>query len=171
MIKLFKYLKTYRIPVIFVLILVFFQALSELYLPTLMSDIVNTGVVQGDTQYIWKIGGYMLIVAFLGMACSIGASYYSSIASAGYGKLLRDKVFSHVSNFSLEEFDKVGTASLITRTTNDINQLQQVLIMMLRMMVMAPMMAIGGIIMAVSKDAKLSLIFIVVIPLLGWQSF
>lgn len=171
MLKLFKYLKPYRIPVIFVLVLVFFQALSELYLPTLMSDIVNTGVVQGDTQYIWKIGGYMLIVAFLGMACSIGASYYSSIASAGYGKLLRDKVFSHVSNFSLEEFDKVGTASLITRTTNDINQLQQVLIMMLRMMVMAPMMAIGGIIMAVSKDAKLSLIFIVVIPLLALAIF
>ena len=171
MMKLIKYLKPYRIPVIFVLILVFFQALSELYLPTLMSDIVNKGVVQGDTQYIWEIGGYMLIVAFLGMACSIGASYFSSVAASGYGKLLRGKVFGHVSNFSLEEFDKVGTASLITRTTNDINQLQQVLIMVLRMMVMAPMMAIGGIIMAVSKDATLSLIFIVVIPLLALAIF
>lgn len=167
MMKLFRHLKPYRWLVAAVLVLVFFQTLSELYLPTLMSDIVDKGVVYGDTPYIWKIGGFMLLVALGGMICSIGASYFSAKAASGFGRTLRGKVFSHVSNFSLEEFDQVGTASLITRTTNDITQIQQVLIMILRMMVMAPMMCIGGIIMAVSKDAKLSLIFVVVMPVLA----
>ncbi|WP_410770540.1 ABC transporter ATP-binding protein [Fontibacillus sp. BL9] len=171
MIKLFRHLKPYRWLVAAVLVLVFFQTLSELYLPTLMSDIVDTGVVKGDTPYIWRIGLFMLLVALGGMICSIGASYYSSKAASGFGKSLRAKVFNHVSNFSLEEFDKIGTASLITRTTNDITQMQQVLIMMLRMMVMAPMMCIGGIIMAVSKDATLSLILVVIMPVLALAIF
>ncbi|WP_018750088.1 ABC transporter ATP-binding protein [Paenibacillus sanguinis] len=167
MIKLFRNLKPYRLMVAAVLVLVFFQTLSELYLPTLMADIVDKGVVNGDTPYIWRVGGLMLLVALGGMICSIAASLYSSKAATGFGKLLRDKVFKHASNFSLEEFDKIGTASLITRTTNDINQVQQVLIMMLRMMVMAPMMCLGGILMAVSKDATLSLILVVVLPVLA----
>lgn len=171
MIKLFRFVKPFRVPILAVLVLVFFQSLSELYLPTLMADIVDIGVVKGDTPYIWKIGSLMLLVALGGMLCSIAASYFSSRAATGFGKLLRGKVFSHVENFSLEEFDKVGTASLITRTTNDITQIQQVLIMILRMMVMAPMLCIGGIIMAVSKDATLSLIFVVVLPVLALAIF
>lgn len=167
MIKLFRNLKPYRWLVAAVLVLVFLQTLSELYLPTLMADIVDNGVVNGDTPYIWRIGGWMLLVALGGMICSVAASYYSSKAATGFGKLLRGKVFKHVSNFSLEEFDKLGTASLITRTTNDITQVQQVLIMMLRMMVMAPIMCLGGILMAVSKDATLSLILVVVLPVLA----
>ena len=131
-----------------------------------MADIVDKGVVTGDTDYIWKIGGLMLLVAAVGMICSIVASFYSAKAASGFGKLLRSKIFSHVGNFSLHEFDKLGTASLITRTTNDITQVQQVLIMMLRMMVMAPMMCIGGIIMALSKDAKLTLVLAVSLPVL-----
>lgn len=171
MTKLFQHLKPYRWLVAAVLILVFFQTLTELYLPTLMSDIVDTGVVKGDTDYIWKIGSLMLLVALGGMVCSVGSSFFSAKAASGFGRTLRGKVFNHVSNFSLEEFDKVGTASLITRTTNDINQVQQVLIMMLRMMVMAPMMCIGGIIMAVSKDATLSLTLIVIMPVLALAIF
>ncbi|MCE5170328.1 ABC transporter ATP-binding protein/permease [Paenibacillus profundus] len=171
MMKLFRFLRPYRIPIGFVLALVFVQSLSDLYLPTLMSDIVDTGIVQGDTPYILRIGGFMLLVAAGGMICSIGASYLSSKVAAGFGRLLRGKVFAHVENFSLQEFDKIGTASLITRTTNDITQLQQVLIMILRMMVSAPMMCIGGIIMAVSKDAKLTLVLAVAIPLLALAIF
>jgi len=167
MIKLFRHLKPYKWLVIAAMALVFFQSLAELYLPTLMSDIVNTGVVKGDTAYIWKIGGYMLLVAIGGMVCAIGGSFFSSKAAMGFGKSMRGKVFNHVSNFSLEEFDKIGTASMITRTTNDITQVQQVLIMMLRMMMMAPMMCIGGVIMAVSKDATLTLVLVVVIPVLA----
>ncbi|GGA42487.1 ABC transporter ATP-binding protein [Paenibacillus physcomitrellae] len=167
MFKLFRLLKPYRIPVIITLILVFIQSLAELYLPTLMSDIVDEGVVKGNTAYIWRFGFYMLLVAMGSMICSIVASYFSSMSATGFGKLLRGRVFKHVTNFSLEEFDKIGTASLITRTTNDINQIQQVLVMMLRIMVMAPMMAIGGLIMALSKDRELTLIFVVVIPVMG----
>ncbi|CAH2715974.1 putative ABC transporter ATP-binding protein [Neobacillus rhizosphaerae] len=166
MIKLSRFLKPFQIPIYLVLGLVLLQSLAELYLPTLMADIVDNGVVTGDTHYIWKIGGLMLLVAAGGMICSIVASFYSAKAAAGFGKLLRSKLFSHVGNFSLYEFDKLGTASLITRTTNDITQIQQVLVMMLRMMVMAPMMCIGGIIMALSKDTKLTLVLAVSLPVL-----
>ncbi|MFP5111774.1 ABC transporter ATP-binding protein [Bacillaceae bacterium C204] len=166
MTKLTKYLKPFQFAIYLVLGLVLLQSLSELYLPTLMADIVDKGVVKGDTGYIWKIGGFMLLVAAGGMICSIAASFYSAKAASGFGKLLRSKIFSHVGNFSLHEFDQLGTASLITRTTNDITQIQQVLVMMLRMMAMAPMMCIGGIIMAYSKDAKLTLVLAVALPIL-----
>lgn len=166
MIKLTKFLKPFQLAIYLVLGLVLLQSLSELYLPTLMADIVDKGVVTGDTHYIWKIGGFMLLVAAGGMICSIAASFYSAKAASGFGKFLRSKIFAHVGNFSLHEFDKLGTASLITRTTNDITQIQQVLVMMLRMMAMAPMMCIGGIIMAYSKDAKLTLVLAVALPIL-----
>lgn len=94
-------------------------------------------------------------------------SYLSAKVASGFGRNLRRRLFTHVENFSLQEFDKIGTASLITRTTNDITQVQQVLVMILRMMISAPMMCIGGIIMAVSKDAKLTLVLAVVIPVLA----
>ncbi|MDQ1145868.1 ATP-binding cassette subfamily B multidrug efflux pump [Bacillus sp. SORGH_AS 510] len=166
MLKLTKYLKPFQLPIYLVLVLVLLQSLAELYLPTLMSDIVDKGVITGDTDYIWKIGGFMMLVAAGGMICSIAASFFSAKAASGFGKSLRSKLFSHVSNFSLHEFDQLGTASLITRTTNDITQIQQVLVMMLRMMAMAPMMCIGGIIMAYSKDSKLTLVLAVSLPVL-----
>lgn len=166
MIRLFRHLKPYRLLIGLVIILVFLRSLSDLYLPSLMGDIVDKGVVRGDEPYILKIGGWMLLIAGIGAVCSIAASFYSSKVASSFGKNLRTKVFSHVESFSLNEFDQIGTASLITRTTNDINQVQQVLIMMLRMMVMAPLMCIGGIIMAVSRDAKLSLVLVVSLPVL-----
>ncbi|MDF2630059.1 MAG: multidrug transporter ATP-binding protein [Symbiobacteriaceae bacterium] len=166
MMKLIKYLKPYWLPITAILVLAFFQSLSELYLPTLMSDIVDKGIMAGDTDYIWRVGGQMLLVALAGTAGAIISSYLSAKVASGYGKDLRRKVFTRVSSFSLHEFDKIGTATLITRTTNDITQVQQVWVMILRMMISAPMMSIGGIVMAVSKDAKLSLIIVVVIPVL-----
>ncbi|MFU1795848.1 ABC transporter ATP-binding protein [Paenibacillus azoreducens] len=171
MLKLFRNLKPYRMLILFVFVLVFFQSMSDLYLPTLMSDIVNKGIINGDIPYIWKIGGFMLLVALGGVFCSIGASYLSAKVAGGFAKNLRSRVFQHVQNFSLQEFDKLGTASLITRTTNDITQMQQVLTMILRMMISAPMMCIGGIIMAVSKDAKLSLVIVVIVPVLAGAIF
>ena len=166
MLKLLRFLQPYRLFIAAVFILVFLQSLSSLYLPTLMSDIVDHGIVNGDTQYILKVGGFMLLVAIGGMLCSIGASFLSSQAAVGFGRILRANLFSHVEAFSLHEFDKLGTASLITRTTNDTTQIQQVLIIMLRMMISAPLLCIGGIVMAVSKDATLSLFFVVMIPVL-----
>jgi len=167
MIKLLRYLKPYRMLVLFVIVFVFLQSLSDLYLPTLLADIVDKGVVTGDTSYIWRIGGFMLLVALGGAACSVGASYLSAKAAGGFGRDLRSRLFAHVEKFSLHEFDRIGTASLITRTTNDITQVQQVLTMMMRVMVMAPLMCFGGIIMALSRDVKLSTIIIAIVPVVA----
>lgn len=171
MLKLFRHMRPYRTAVLLVLLFTFFQAMSELYLPTLMADIVDVGIVKGDIPYIWQVGGFMLAVAAGGMLCSIVASYLAAQSASGFGKLLRSKVFSHVENFTLQEFDKIGTASLITRTTNDITQVQQVTIMILRMLALAPMMCIGGIIMAVSRDPGLTTVLIAVLPILALAIF
>ncbi|MGE5380915.1 MAG: ABC transporter ATP-binding protein [Methylocystaceae bacterium] len=167
MIKLYRYLKPYSAAVAAVLVLVFLQTLSELYLPTLMSDIVDTGIINGDTGYIVKTGGLMLLVAAAGMICSILVSYLGSRTAIGFGRDLRGKIFSRVESFSLHEFNRFGTATLITRTTNDINQLQIVTFMIMRMMIMAPMMCIGGIIMAFSEDRPLSLVIAVAVPVIA----
>ncbi|MBC1521451.1 ABC transporter ATP-binding protein [Listeria aquatica] len=166
MIRLLKRLKSYWLGITVVLLLTFIQVLGQLYLPTLMSNIIDKGIVQGDKSYIWKTGSFMLLISAGAVLLSVIIVYIASRTSMGFGRELRDKIFNKVENFSLQEFNKVGTASLITRTTNDVVQIQNVLYMMLRMMVMAPIMLIGGIIMAVSHDAKLSLIFVVVLPVL-----
>ena len=167
MLKLIRFLKPYAASIAAVLVFVFVQSMAELYLPNLMSDIVDTGIVGGNTGFIVRTGARMLFIAILGTICSISSSFLSSKIAAGYGRDLRRTLFQRVESFSLHEFDKIGTASLITRTTNDITQLQQVWVMVLRIMVSAPMMCIGGIIMAVSKDAKLSLILVGVVPVLA----
>ena len=160
MLKLFKGLKPYWLMVVGVLILVFISTMTDLALPDLMSDIVDTGIVQGDVSYILGRGGVMLAVALLGTVCIICSSYLSSRIGIGFSRDLRKKVFEKVESFSLTEVNTVGTASLITRTTNDINQVQQVTIMMMRMMLSAPL------IMALRKDVGLSTIILVVIPII-----
>lgn len=164
MLRLVKFLKPFARPVAYTLVLVFLQSLAQLYLPNLMSDIVDTGIVSGDTAYILRIGGLMLLVSAGAAVCTILASFLSAKVGMGFGKSLRSQVFSRVESFSLQEFDKIGTASLITRTTNDITQMQMVLMMGMRMMVTAPMMLIGGIVMAVSKNPSLSVVLVVALP-------
>lgn len=154
-----------------VLVLLFVQSLSTLYLPNLMSDIVDNGIIKGNIPYILRIGEYMLGVTVIGVICAVLASLLASKASAGFGQILRSKVFTQVENYTLHEFDKLGTSSLIVRTTNDIMQVQQLVNMMLRMMVMAPLTMVGGIIMAVYTNAQLSLIIVVVIPILALAIF
>jgi ATP-binding cassette subfamily B multidrug efflux pump len=136
-------------------------------MPTLMSDIVDKGVMQGDTAYILRIGGVMLLVALADMACAFVAALLSARAGMGFGRDLRRKVFTRVEGFSLHEFDIIGTPSLITRTTNDITQVQMFTMIMMRMLIMAPIMAIGGVIMALQKDAKLTWVLAVVIPIIA----
>ncbi|HWJ02452.1 MAG TPA: ABC transporter ATP-binding protein [Verrucomicrobiae bacterium] len=167
MLKLFKFLKPYTAMVTGVLVFVFLQTLGDLYLPTLMSDIINDGVMQGDTAKILHIGGFMLLVAAAATLCSIFASYLSAKSAVGLGTILRSQVFQRVESYSLHEFDKIGTATLITRTTNDINQIQMVTVMIMRMMIAAPMMAIGGIIMALREDRQLTWILAIAIPVLA----
>jgi len=162
--KVGTYLLTYKWMIFLVFIFIFVQSLSQLYLPTLMGDIVDNGVVVGDIPYIWKVGFWMLLVAAIGVAMSIFVSHYAARVAMGVGRDIRHDVFTHVSDFSLQEFDEVGTASLITRTTNDVTQLQQAMVMVLRMFLTAPFMLIGGIIMALSKDVKLSLVIFIAVP-------
>lgn len=167
MIKILKYLAPYRTYVILVLVLTFLQALSTLYLPLLMSNIVDTGIVGGDVHYIVREGLLMLGVTVLGGVAAIGGSFFASQASAGYANRLRSRIFSHVENFGLAEFDQLGTSSLIVRTNNDVMQVQQMVQMMLRLMIIAPLTSVGGIIMAIHTNARLALSMIVVVPLLG----
>jgi len=166
MIKLLKNLKPYTLAIIGVMVFIFLQSLSELFLPTLMSDIVDTGVVNGDINYIIRIGGWMILIAVIAMISSVLGSYLAAKVATGFGRDLRTKVFAKVESFSLEEFDEKGTSSLIIRTTNDITQIQKLVVTMLRMFLRAPLLFIGGIIMAVIKNAKLSLVFVVILPIL-----
>src|SRR5712691_138651 len=136
---LLRYLKPYRAPIALIFVLVFLQSLANLYLPTLMADIVDTGIVKGDTSYILHVGGIMLLITIGGTICAIVASFFSARVAIGFGRLIRARLFTHVENFSLHEFDTVGTASLITRTTNDTTQVQQVLVILLSMMISAPL--------------------------------
>ncbi len=166
MLKLLKGLKPYWISVVAVLVFVFIQTMTDLSLPDLMAEIVDTGIVKGDVPYILGRGGIMLLVALLGTACTIGSSYLSAKIGMGFSRDLRKRVFEKVESFSLAEVNTVGTASLITRTTNDINQVQQVVIMAMRMMLSAPLMIIGALIMALRKDVELSKIILIVIPII-----
>ena len=166
MLKLFKGLKPYALLIACVLVLVFISTMTDLELPDLMSEIVNTGIVQGDVPYILGRGGIMLLVALIGTACTILTSYLTARIGIGFSRDLRKKVFTKVESFSLSEVNEIGTASLITRTTNDINQVQLVVIMMMRMMLSAPLMIVGAMIRAVNKDIELSKVIFIVIPII-----
>ena len=140
MFKLLRGLKPYTVPLTGMVFFLFAQSLAELYLPTLMAEVVNNGMLKGDTAYIWTFGGYMLLVALGSGLCSIIASYLIARIGMGFSRDTREKVFAQVESYSLHEFDQIGTASLITRTTNDITQVQNLLVVGLRFMVSAPIM-------------------------------
>lgn len=166
MIKLMKYLKPYALQVITVLILTLAGVFAELLLPRFMGNIVDKGITTGDLPYIYKTGGLMLVVTVLGTAATVISRYMSAKASMAYGRDLRSDVFKRVESFSMNEIDKMGTSSLITRTTNDVNQMQNVTIMSMRMMIRAPFMMIGGIIMALSTNIELSKVLLISAPVL-----
>lgn len=165
MLKVLRYLKPQWLIVVMIFLLTFANAISQLLLPNLMSNIVDVGIVQGDVNYIFQYGFLMLLIAIFGTTCTVIAAWQASKLSSKLATLLREKVFHKVESFSLQEFNQFGTASLITRTTNDITQIQQVVLMMLRMMLMAPMMMIGGIIMAIAQDGRMALILVVILPI------
>ena len=162
-----KYLKPYSKMLVLVVVFVFGRSLTDLYLPALMSRIVDVGIVQNDLGYILKVGSVMIAMTLLNGGFAIGLSYFSSKVAMGFGRNLRKAVFTKVENLSVSEFNDLGTSSLITRTTNDITQLQQLVLMGQRMMLVAPMMFLGSIIMAVSQDAVLSLVIVFAVPALA----
>jgi ATP-binding cassette subfamily B multidrug efflux pump len=167
MLRLFYLLKPYRIPLSAVFVVIFAQVMGDLYLPNLMSDIVNKGITNSDVNYIISTGFRMLLVACGSSLSAIVASYLSSHIAIGFSEDLRQLIFTRVSRFSLYEFDKIGTPSLVTRSTNDVMQIQNVLIMIQRMMLTAPFTAVGGMILALQKDKGMAWIILVAIPVLG----
>lgn len=160
------YIKPYKWWVLLSFLFVFLQAMADLYLPSLMGDIVDQGIVYGDTAYILKTGIFMLIVSFGGVLCAVVVSLLSSRIGLGVSRDIRRGVFHKVSDFAIAQYDEIGTSSLITRTTNDVVQVQTFVMMGLRMLVMAPLLAVGGIVMAIYTNARLSLIFVAVVPIL-----
>lgn len=142
------------------------QVISSLYLPNLTSDIVNNGVATGDIDYIWRVGIKMAAFALLSVLASVANVLLAARVSQRLGSNLRKDIFRKVINYSHDEMDKVGTSSLITRTTNDVVQIQNVVMMFLRMMIMAPIMLVGASFLAYQKNHTLTMIFLIVIPIL-----
>lgn len=143
------------------------QTLATLYLPTLNADIIDNGVVKGDTGYILGIGGWMLAVTVGQIVCAIGAVYYGARTAMAVGRDLRATVFDRVQSFSARELGHFGAPSLITRTTNDVQQVQMLALMSFTLMVSAPIMCVGGIAMALHQDVPLSALLLIIVPVLG----
>jgi ATP-binding cassette, subfamily B, multidrug efflux pump len=171
MFKLAKFFKPYLPNILLVVVLLFGSALADLTLPRLLADIVNLGVVKGDVPHIFRTGGWMLAVALGGILCALVSSFTSSRVALGFSRVLRLKMFARVESYSFNEFDKIGTSSLITRTTNDVNQVQQTASMMLGILVRAPIMGIGGIVMAILQDPDLARVLLIAVPLLAAAVF
>lgn len=143
------------------------QVSADLYLPTITSDLIDKGIAQNDQSYIWSQGGKMLIVALIGLLAAGGNVYFASTQAMRVGQKLRTQMYSKIINFSSREFTDFGDSSLITRTTNDIVQIQNVLVTMLRMMLQAPIMLIAAGVLAYNREAKLTTVFLVSLPLLA----
>lgn len=163
--KFGKYLKPYTWQCVFGPLFKLAEAVLELYLPLLMAQVIDNGVAEGDTGYIYKMGGVMLGIVTVGLLCALVCQYVASVTSQGFGTGLRNAVFQKISSFSHAELDKFGTPSLINRVTGDINQLQYAVAMLIRLVIRAPFLCIGGIVMALVIDWKLALVIIVAIPL------
>jgi ATP-binding cassette subfamily B protein len=161
-----RYAGRYKVPIFVVVVLFALQAIANLYLPNLTADIINNGIEMGNIRYIWATGAWMVGITFAsGLMAAVGV-YFASKVSMGIGRDVRSSVFRKVQHFSAEEVNHFGTPTLITRNTNDVQQIQLLLQIGLTIMVMAPIMCIGGVIMALKEDVKLSALIVVVMPLM-----
>ena len=161
------YLAPYRNPLLVVVGLLLVQAIGNLYLPDLNADIINNGVVKGDTDYILRVGAFMLLITVIVGIAAIASVYLSALVANGFARDVRSAVFSKVETFGQVEVNQFGPASLITRNTNDVQQVQQVVFVALTVMVSAPILIVGGVFMALRTDVPLSALLLVVIPLMG----
>ncbi|MER7397173.1 ABC transporter ATP-binding protein [Streptomyces sp. NPDC000151] len=161
------HLGPHRRSISLIVLLQLIQTLATLYLPTLNADIIDNGVVQGDTGYIFRTGGLMIAVTLLQIVCAIGAVYFGARTAMALGRDIRAAVFDRVQSFSARELGGFGAPSLITRTTNDVQQVQMLVLMTFTMMVAAPIMMIGGVVMALNQDVPLSGLLLVIVPVLG----
>jgi ATP-binding cassette subfamily B multidrug efflux pump len=163
---LVQYLRPHRRLLVAVVIFQLAQSIASLYLPTLNADIIDEGVAKGDTGYILGLGSIMLIITLVQIACAVIAVYFGAKAAMGTGRDLREAIFTHVGEFSEQEVTRFGAPSLITRSTNDVQQVQQLVLTGCTMMVAAPMLSIGGVVMAIQQDVQLSWLIAVCVPVL-----
>jgi len=161
-----NFFKPFIALIIITVTLTFVQVIADLSLPNYMARIINEGITKQDIPFILRMGGIMLIIAFGGISCAISAGFLASRIALGIGKNIRNALFSKVVYFSLSEFDRVGTASLITRTTNDVMQIQNTTFMMLRMLLRSPLMCVGAVFMAINKDKELSILLLSILPVI-----
>ncbi len=161
-----RHLARHRGPLVLVLIFQTVQVLANLYLPTLNADVIDRGIAQGDTGYIVRTGGWMLAITVVQILANLVAIYYGARTAMRFGRDLRAEIFSTVEEFAAEELGRFGAPSLITRTTNDVQQIQMLVFMTLVMMVSAPITAVGGVVMALRHDVALSGLLLVVVPVL-----
>ena len=166
MFRIARFLKGFRRQVIIGPIFKLIEAVFELIVPLVMARIIDIGVKSGDTGYILRMGGLMVLLAAAGLACALVCQYNAAQASQGFGTVVRSKLYQHINTLSYAELDKIGTPSLITRITNDVNQLQQAVAMLIRLVIRAPFLVIGAAVMALLIDAKLSVVFLIAIPVL-----
>lgn len=162
-----EYLRPYKRWLAIIVVMQLVGTIASLYLPSLNADIIDQGVVTGDTDYILQVGPVMLGISLLQIACTIVAVYFGARTAMGFGRDLRSKIFHRVGEFSSREMANFGAPSLITRNTNDVTQVQTLVFMSLTMMLMAPIMMVGGIIMALREDAGLFWLVAVAVPVLG----
>ncbi|MEU1260943.1 ABC transporter ATP-binding protein [Streptomyces cellulosae] len=160
-------LRPYRQSLVLLVVLQFLQTCATLYLPTLNADIIDNGVVQGDTGYILGYGGLMIGISLVQVVCNVGAVYYGARTASALGRDLRGAVFDRVQSFSAREVGHFGAPSLITRTTNDVQQIQMLALMAFTLMVSAPIMCVGGVVLALGLDVPLSGVLVAVVPVLG----
>ena len=157
------YLRPYRKPITLLVVLQFLQTCATLYLPTLNADIIDSGVVKGDTGYILSFGALMIGISLIQVVCNIGAVYYGARTASALGRDVRAAVFDRVQSFSSREVGHFGAPSLITRTTNDVQQVQMLALMTFTLMVSAPIMCVGGIVLALGLDVPLSTVLVAVV--------
>ncbi|MGZ4151845.1 MAG: ABC transporter ATP-binding protein [Actinomycetota bacterium] len=160
-------LRPYRRQILLVLGLLLVQSIANLYLPTLNADIINNGVAKGDTHYIVRTGGEMLFFTLLMGVAAVIAVYFGARVAMAFGRDVRSRLFRRVQSFSHMELNRFGAPTLTTRTTNDVQQVQMLVLIGLTLLASAPIMAIGGIFMALRLNARLSLLLVVILPLMG----
>lgn len=165
--KLARYLKSFKKQVIIGPFFKLLEAIFELIVPLVMASIIDKGIANGDKSYVLKMGGVMILLGVLGLVFALICQYSAALASQGVGTKLRNDLFRHINSLSYKEIDELGTNSLITRITNDVNQIQLVVAMLIRLVIRAPFLVIGAAVMALMIDLKLGLIFIVVAPLVS----
>lgn len=168
MFKLARFLKKYRLQVIIGPIFKLTEAVFELIVPIITAQMIDNGVRKGNVPYIWHMGGILLLLGITGLCCALICQKLASIASQGVGTVLRDEMYHHINTFSHAEIDRFGTPSLITRITNDVNQLQFAVAMLIRLVIRAPFLAVGAMVMAMIVDFKLAVVFLIATPMIGF---